>query len=204
MTLIDLSCPIENNIPIHPLDSPAYLKQEKSLYRDGFNSYRLDIGLHTGTHIDTPMHLTENKKYINEYDLNIFCGSGVLIDVRDEKIIRYKENYDGIIQKDDIVIFYTGHDDKYGSDEYFIDHPVLDMGITEFLVSKKIKMTGFDLPSPDRSPYLIHKELLDNGIMIIENLRNLGKLINKKFEIYALPLKIKADSSIARVAAKIL
>ena len=204
MPFIDLSCPIDNKIRIHPLDSPAYLKQEQSLQQDGFNSYRLKIGLHTGTHIDAPMHLTENKKYINEYDLNRFCGTGVLIDVRDENIIRYKEKYESTIMKDDVVIFYTGHDDKYNSVEYFIDYPVLDMEITEFLVSKKVKMTGFDLPSPDRSPYLIHKKLLDNGIMIIENMRNLGKLMNKKFEIYAFPLNIKADSSIARVAAKIL
>lgn len=204
MKLIDLSCPIDNDIRIHPLDSSASLKQEQSLQHDGFNSFRLEIGLHTGTHIDAPMHLTENKKYINEYDLNRFYGKGILIDVRDENIIRYKEKYNSTIQKDDIVIFYTGHSVKYNSDEYFTDHPVLDMEIAEFLVSKKIKMTGFDLPSPDRSPYLIHKKLLDNGIMIIENMMNLGKLIDKKFEIFAFPLNIKADSSIVRAAAKIL
>ena len=50
-----------------------------------------------------------------------------------------------------------------------------------------------------------HKLLFDNGIYIIENLMNLDKLLGiKKFEVIALPLKIKADSSIARVVAKVI
>ena len=204
MNLIDLSYPIDNNIKTYPQDSPAYLIQEKYPAKDGYNNYRLEIGLHTGTHIDAPMHLTENKKYISEYDLNRFCGHAVLIDVRDEHEIKYKDNYDAIINEDDIVLFYTGHDARYGQKEYFSEHPVLNAGMAEFLVSKKIKMAGGDIPSPDRSPFLIHKILFKNEIMIIENLRNLGQLVNKKFELYAFPLNIRSDSSIVRAVAKIL
>jgi kynurenine formamidase len=66
-------------------------------------------------------------------------------------------------------------------------------------------MVGMDMPSPDKYPFEIHKLLFDNGIYIIENLMNLDKLLGiKKFEVIALPLKIKADSSIARVVAKVI
>jgi len=204
MKLIDLSYVIDNEVKIHPYDSPAFLIHDKFLDKDGYNNYRLEIGLHTGTHIDTPMHLTESKKYINDYELNKFCGSAKLIDVRGEDIISYKENYADIIDEDDIVLFYTGHDKQYDKKEYFINHPVMDIELAAFLVSKKIKMAGFDLPSPDRFPFLIHKKLLENGIMIIENLRNLKELAGRKFEFYAFPLNIKADSSPVRAAAKII
>jgi kynurenine formamidase len=189
---------------IHPLDSPSFLLQEKYIERDEFNLFRLETGLHTGTHIDAPMHLTENKKYINDYDLNRFCGSAVLIDVRGQNVIKYKDSFNNLIKENCIVLFYTGHNIRYGREDYFTKHPVIDIKLAEFLVSRKIKMAGFDLPSPDNEPYPVHKLLLENDIMIIENLTNLEKLIHKGFEIYAFPLNIKADSSILRVVAKLL
>ncbi len=204
MKLVDLSYQFDNDIKVNPLDSPAFLIKEKSLKEDGFNLFRLETGLHTGTHIDAPMHLTENKKFINEYDLKNFCGPAVLIDVRGQDIIKYKDSFNSIINENEIVLLYTGHNKKYGKEEYFISHPVIDIELAEFFVSKKIKMAGFDLPSPDRAPYVIHKILLENDIMIIENLTNLDKLIDKRFEIYAFPLNIQSDSSLSRVVAKLL
>jgi hypothetical protein len=65
-------------------------------------------------------------------------------------------------------------------------------------------MLGMDTPSPDRAPYQVHQSLLSAGIYIIENLTNLNKLTGEKyFEIISLPLKIKANSSPARVLARI-
>jgi kynurenine formamidase len=202
--LVDLSYPIDRDIKVHPLDTPAFLIHEQYLEKNQYNQYRLEIGLHTGTHIDAPMHMIQNEKYISDYNLELFCGPAVLIDVRGENIISLKENYDDIIDKNSIVLFYTGHDRNYGKDEYFTDHPVLDAVLAEFLVSKQIKMTGFDLPSPDRPPYEIHKILLGGDIMIIENLKNLNELINRKFELYAFPLNIKSDSSLVRAVANMI
>jgi len=46
--------------------------------------------------------------------------------------------------------------------------------------------------------------LLEKDILIIENMKNLGSLLNvDEFEIIALPLKIKAEASPVRVAARI-
>lgn len=71
------------------------------------------------------------------------------------------------------------------------------------LVRKRVKMIGLDTPSPDKIPFEIHKYLFQNNILIIENLTNLEKLIDgENFEVIALPLKIRADSSIARVIAR--
>jgi len=46
----------------------------------------------------------------------------------------------------------------------------------DFFVEKKIKLLGMDLPSPDKYPFRIHKKLLENNILIIENLTNLSEL----------------------------
>jgi kynurenine formamidase len=51
----------------------------------------------------------------------------------------------------------------------------------------------------------VHKELLGNGVLIAENVTNLGKVIGRKSRILALPLRIKgSDAGHARIVAEIL
>jgi len=201
--VIDLTQDINKNMDVHPYDEKIKLYQDKKLKNDGYNNYRMETGMHAGTHIDTPMHMIKSDKYIKDYSLEKFIGSGVLLDVRGEAIIKYKSKYDNIINTNDIVLLYTNHSKNFGSKEYYSDYPVVDEKLAEFFKDKGIKILGMDSPSPDKTPFPVHKILFDKNIFIIENLTNLDKLLDvNKFEVIALPLKIKADSSIARVIAK--
>ena len=201
--LIDLSHDILDDMPIHPYDDPVKLYQDKTLEKDKYNNFRLEIGMHCGTHIDTPMHLTNRETFINEIPLDTFIGKGCLLDVRNENIIGYKEKYENMVSEGDIVLLYTDHSNKYGSKEYFINHPIMDEKLAEFFIEKKIKMLGMDLPSPDEYPFKIHKMLLDKNILIIENMTNLSQLLPvKNFEIMAFPLKIRAEASMVRVVGE--
>ncbi|ACL70098.1 cyclase family protein [Halothermothrix orenii H 168] len=201
---IDLSQEIIDNMNVHPYDDKVKLYQDKYLEEDEYNNFRLEIGMHAGTHIDTPMHLTDRKIFISEIPLEKFAGSGCLLDVRDEKIIGFKQEYIDVVNENDIVILYTGYSDKYGTDEYYTNHPVISEALADFLVDKNIKMLGMDMPSPDNYPFEIHKKLFKNNILIIENLTNLSELVKfNKFNIIAFPLKIKAEASMVRVVANI-
>jgi kynurenine formamidase len=62
-------------------------------------------------------------------------------------------------------------------------------------------MIGLDSSSPDQSPFEIHKIFFKNNILICENLTNFDKVFGKEFDVIALPLNVRADSSIARVVA---
>lgn len=201
---IDLSHNIVNNMVVHPYDNAVKLYQNKFLQDDKYNNFRLEIGMHAGTHIDTPMHLINRKTFINEISIERFIGKGCLLDVRNESVIGYKEKYWDIVSKDDIILLFTNYSDKYGTEEYFTNHPVIDKELADFFIEKKIKILGIDLPSPDKYPFEIHKKLFENNILIIENMTNLSELLHiSNFEIIALPLKIKAEASMARVIAKI-
>jgi len=203
--VIDLTQNINKNMDVHPYDEKIKLYQDKKLKNDGYNNYRFETGMHAGTHIDTPMHMIDSNKYIKDYSLDKFIGSGVLLDVRGESVIKYKSKYDKIINVNDIVLLYTNHSKNFGSKEYYEDYPVVDEKLAEYFKDKGIKILGMDSPSPDKTPFEVHKILFDKNIFIIENLTNLDKLLDvNKFEVIALPLKIKADSSIARVIAKIV
>lgn len=202
--LIDLSQDIIDNMVVHPYDDKVKLYQDKNLEEDKYNNFRLEIGMHAGTHIDTPMHLTKRKTFISEIPLEKFTGRGCLLDVRGEKSIGFKKEYTDVVNENDIVILFTSHSDKYGTNEYYKNHPVINEELADFFVEKNIKMLGMDLPSPDRYPFEIHKKMFQNNILIIENLTNLLELVNiNEFNIIAFPLKIKAEASMVRVIASI-
>ena len=101
-------------------------------------------------------------------------------------------------------VTYIPCDLNFKKDNYYKTYPVFTNSFAQELIKLNIKILGMDTPSPDKSPFLIHKALFKKNILIIENLTNLEKLPkNKIFELIALPIKCKVDGAIARVIARI-
>lgn len=204
MEYIDLSYDITHNMSVHPYDDPVTLCQDRFLTSDQYNNYRLSTGMHSGTHMDSPMHMSDSPVFIGDYPVDKFCGRGIVLDVRGQSVIHLKDSMGNAIQENDIVVFYTGQEEKYGTPQYYSDHPVLGRDVAEFLIDKRVKLIGVDAYSPDPYPYEIHKLLFKHGILIVENLRNLGLLVDKPHvEFFMFPLKIKADASLIRAVAKV-
>lgn len=204
-SIIDLSQYIESNMPVYPGDIETSLFQTNYLDLHSHNNFRLNISMHSGTHIDSPMHLTESTEHICEKSLESFVGIGCVLDVRNEEFITMKEEYMDLIKENSIVLLYTGWDKLYGTKEYYDNHPCVSLELCEFLLKRNIKILGMDTPSPDNYPFPVHKMLLENDRYILENLRNLDKLLGvPNFEVIALPLKLRADSSMTRAIARLL
>ena len=200
---IDLSYTIEDGLMAYPDDDKLKLYQNRFLDKDKYNDTKLETGMHVGTHIDVASHMMDSNVLISDYLPEKFIGKGCLIDVRGQKHIKMKTEYLSTIEEDSIVLIYTGFEERFGLDEYFNNHPIVESDFAEFLVKKKIKMIGMDLPSPDKYPFDVHKILLENNVLIIENLKNLGSLLEiNEFEVLALPLKVKAQGALARVVAR--
>jgi kynurenine formamidase len=202
MKFIDLSHIISSELPVFPEDEPVSVSMNKEIERDGYTNFQLRTEMHVGTHVDGPMHLTIDQRFISEIPLDRFAGKGVLINVQGVERITLKEVESKKIESDRIVLFFSGFDKKFGTEEYFHNYPVFEEETIDFLVKQGVKMIGIDWFSPDRAPYPLHKILLENNILILENLKNLDQLIDKDFEIFAFPLKIEADSSIVRAVAR--
>jgi kynurenine formamidase len=202
---IELSHVLNENTPVYPSDDKMKLYQTKFLEKDYYNDSRLETGMHVGTHIDASSHMLDTKKYICDYPIDKFIGEGVIFDVRGLEIIDTEHIDSDKIKEDDIVLLYTNFDKYFGEDKYYEKYPVITEKLAKLFVSKKIKMLGMDMPSPDYFPFEIHKILMEKEIIIMENLTNLSHIKQKdKFEIYAFPLNIKAEGSLARVIAKII
>lgn len=202
--LIDLSYEIYNGMPVYPGDTEVELVNDKKIARDGYCNHNLKIGMHTGTHLDLPAHMLEDVRNAADISLDSISGQAKLIYAVGREVINLEEKYKSLIKKDDVVIIYTGMAEEYGSKKYYNKHPVISEELADFLIEKEIKVLGFDMPSPDYSPFKIHQKLFENDIFILENLCNLEKLLGlSSFKIFVFPLKVRAEAAPCRAAAEI-
>lgn len=198
MQLIDLSLVVNESTPVYPGDPKIKIEPLGTFEKDGLNDHYVSFPTHVGTHIDAPLHMIDGGKTLDEMPIEHFIGRGRLVEGVGVDNIR-KAN----IQQDDIVLFHTGHIPNLYQKSYFDDFPEMNKEVANYLIAKKVKVIGLDTPSPDHPPYKIHRLLLGAGILIIENLTNLNKLVGKDFTVYALPIKLALDGAPARVIAKV-
>jgi kynurenine formamidase len=199
--IIDLTHTITTSMPVHPLDESPSIEKICNLADNKYNDWRLTSGMHVGTHIDGPGHLTNSPVLLSELSIDRFVGKGYLIDARNEPIdtslLHDMPSDEGLI-----VLILTGMDKHFGTQNYFTNHPIIPTDVAHKLAKRKIKMIGIDFFSPDNYPFALHHLFFSHDILIIENLTNLDQLVGiKNFTVYALPLKTNTDSALARVVA---
>ena len=193
----------QNGMPAYHGDPESELKQVSFIGEDDCNSFEVKTGLHVGTHVDAPAHMLQNGKWLDEYPVDRFFGNGVVIDARDRETIGIESLAAKEISKGDIVLILTGFSAKFEEPEYYLSYPVMTEEFAEKMVEFGVKMVGMDTPSPDKSPYSIHKILLGNDVLIIENLTNLESLLTfPRFEVIALPVRFEAEAAPIRVVAR--
>jgi kynurenine formamidase len=101
------------------------------------------------------------------------------------------------IKENDSIVFATGWEYNYNSDNYINANPGLSLEAANYLSSKKINAVAIDCPSIDSGinpDFSVHKVLLKNNIIIIENLCNLAQINKKNFKLVAIPLKLHGAS----------
>ncbi len=206
MKYIDLTHTFTADMPVYPGDPKAILEQVAFIDKDTFNDHRLTTVMHVGTHMDAPLHMIDGGKKIDEINPERFFGKGFLIDVRGKMKIDLSVLDKVEIEKESIVLLFTGFGKKFRTKDYFKDYPEVKEDFAKRIVELKVKIVGMDMLGPDYDkPWATHKILLGNNITILENLTNLDQLLNvKNFEVIALPAKLQSDAAPVRVIAKIV
>ncbi|MGI9012585.1 MAG: cyclase family protein [Nitrososphaeraceae archaeon] len=200
--IIDLSQSINSDIKLYPGSPNVYFLKWSKYSIDGYDSEAIFLSTHTGTHMDAPSHFIEGAESIDDIDVNrfvmknvhllkIFKSSNQLITAED--IIN--SNID--IKENDSIVFSTGWEHNYNSDNYISSNPGLSPQAATYLSNKKINAVAIDSPSIDsgiESEFPVHQILLKNNIIIIENICNLAKIDKKNFKLIAIPLKLRGAS----------
>lgn len=215
--IIDLSQTLEPDIP-KPVGFPD---PELQFFRridqgDVINVERFIVGLHSGTHIDAPVHFFEGRKTIDQIPPEVIIGSAVIVDLRHKKgsvpierkdVEQWEKKTGEHIRVGDAVLLMTDFSKlwKTGKEgEGFITSgwPYITKSVADYFMEKKIRLVGvesmdLDLIDPydlSTSDFIGHRTFLSNDIYIVENLTNLDKIGTNRCNIIATPLKIKGGT----------
>ena len=177
----------------------------------------ISMSAHTGSHVDSPLHVIKDAPTIGQIEIDRFVGEAVILDLTDRCMENYEITVDDLLQfenrikENDIVILYTGWSDKnYGLQKYWDESPYITVEAAEWICAKNPKAIGFDFFQEYNARYSdfnpddfeIHKAILGKGVIIMEHFINLGKIQNNRFQLFAVPLKIvDTEASPARFFA---
>ena len=205
MKFIDLTQTFDGTMPVYPGDPVPELRCIAGIASSGYVEYQITAGMHVGTHMDAPLHMIEGGTFLSDISLGQFFGRGVLIDARGRKSIDL-EILSGVnLERGDIALVMTGFSDRFREPEYYSLFPEFTSELAGAFVEAGVKIVGMDTPSPDRPPYPVHKILLSNQVLILENLTNLASLEELAyFEIVALPAKLQTEAAPTRVVARVV
>lgn len=209
MRVIDLSHPIRSDMPVYPGTPPPELHRVSRVETEGFTEHRLAFHSHTGTHLDAPAHMLSGAATLDRLGPQNFVGPGIVLDLtaggktRMDVVDRVPRS-EGLRGKD-FVLLQSGWSRHWGSPAYFSGYPVLTEKSARWLAGMGLKGVGVDMISvddPDSSDYPIHKILLQQGVILIENLQNLSALSGLAFTLVCLPLNVhNADGCPVRAVA---
>jgi len=202
--IVDLSQPVGPDTPVFPGDGPVRIE---IVDRTTMNLSRIELSVHTGTHMDAPFHFFQEGAAIDRVPLERCMGLAALIDLRgipagSEIFREHLEGYRDTLRQAHLAVLHTGWSKEWNGPLYFRDHARLSGDAAEFLVDCGVELTGVDMPSVDHAPYPAHRVLLSAGVAIVENLTNLDAIGADLFELIVLPLKLAGrDGSPVRAIA---
>ncbi len=202
MKYIDLTHTLKHGMPVFPGEKAPSLIRDILPDEVGYVTFRLESNMHTGTHIDAPFHVKSGQLTIDDYPVDFFTGSAVIIDVRGKDIVEMQPEWELLFLGHEIVFFCTGHSMNWSNENYYSDYPVFDTVIAQELVRCNVRIAGFDSPSPDKDPFGFHSVFLNGEHFLIENMANLEQLVGKaNITFMGFPLKIQAEASLIRAVA---
>jgi kynurenine formamidase len=214
---VNLSHLIDGNMPIWPGDPTPAFTPVAQIPADGYYLRSLFIGEHSATHMNSGNSFFEGGASIDSYSADQLVRKAVVIDVRAKAAadrdyqltkddVRAWENRNGRIQKDSVVILFTGWQDKwsntdptfFGEDANGLHFPGFAGDTTAWLLAdRQIAGVGTDTHGVDPgqdTDYLTNNAVLQEKGIVLENLTNLDKLKPSGNTIVMGPLALKDGS----------
>ena len=205
---IDLSLNLKSNMVHWPTDLPFSIARVREMDKgDTVNLSTITMGVHSGTHVDAPVHFIKGAKGVDQILIDSLIGPARIIEITDVDTIREKALAGHGIKKGERIILRTRNSINkiLYKDTFSEDFVYMEKGAAEFLVACGIKTLGTDYLSvggykkdgPD-----VHRVLLGAGILIIEGL-DLTEALPGRYYMICLPIKIlDSDGAPARVIVK--
>jgi arylformamidase len=192
--IIDVSVPIRTGMVTYPDDPEVRLERVSSI-PDGAvaNLTRIDMGAHSGTHVDAPVHFIEGAPGAEQLPLDELLGPCVVVETGGLTEVDVAAAPPGAAR----VLFKTPNSELWASDEFPDHFARLDGAAARLLLEREVRLVGVDYLSVGDEE--AHHVLLEAGVVPIEGLDLRGVEPGEYFLVCA-PLKlVGSDGAPARV-----
>jgi arylformamidase len=205
MRIYDLTVGISPGLPVWPGDPPVILERVKKI-AEGANANvsRLECGVHTGTHVDAPLHFIDGAPGIDSLSLKVLTGRAYVIDLRNAQALDAATlEASEIPPRTRRILFKTRNSAMWARQEkeFQTDFVAVEASGAEWLVRKGVQLVGVDYLSvaPYGNSRPTHRILLEAGVAVVEGL-DLSQVSQGRYALYCLPLKlVGSDGAPARV-----
>ncbi|RHW41149.1 cyclase family protein [Neobacillus notoginsengisoli] len=198
MKIYDITAPIFDGMPVYK-NKPEKQPKLETVTNAHVTESRLSLDVHTGTHIDAPLHMINDGKTFETIAIEELVRSTKVFDmtgVSDKITAAELEGLD--LVKGDFVLFKT----KNSYDEEFnFEFVYVAQDAAERLAEIGVAGVGIDSLGIERAQegHPTHKTLMTRDIIIIEGLR-LKDVEAGEYFMVAAPLKLQGtDASPARI-----
>ena len=213
VAVVDLSHPVTTGMPVYPGDPAVSISPALTVGGDGVAVARLDMGTHTGTHLDAPAHSIDGGRTVDEISLELLVGLARVMRVgpspvlAGETITRDRLAVAVPDHLPPIVCVATGWDARFG-EAAAEAHPSISLELAHLLWERGARVLGVDCFSPDPTSTAdaaagmpVHEFWLGRDGVIVENLARLTSL-PEDVEMSLLPLHLAGgDGSPIRAVA---
>lgn len=195
----DVSLPIREGMIVYPGNPKPSIKRYSSIPRNKVNESLITLGSHTGTHVDSKLHIRNDAEGAEVLPLDSFYGKCKVLDLTHvEKEIHQKDLEGYQIEKGDIILLKT-RNSLQSYEKFRDDYVHVKLDAAEYLVKVGVKTLGFDYlsvkkPGEDDE---VHEVLISN-LTLFEGL-NLAEVSEGEYVFIGLPLRINCDGAPARV-----
>jgi len=204
---IDISVPVRNGM-VHWPGDPAYHLNRIRDFANGDSHVlsEMSLGVHTGTHMDAPLHFVRGGATIDQIPLDATVGEARVIEIADPESVKPAELEGAGIRAGERILFKTINSTVAWRTEHFHkDFVYISREAAAFLVSAGIRSVGIDYLSIGgfyKDGLETHRALLGAGIWVIEGL-NLSAVSPGPCDLICLPLKlVDAEGAPARAIVR--
>lgn len=204
----DLSHPIADGMMVYPGDPGVHLAPALELERDGAAVTALELGSHTGTHVDAPSHTVAGGRTMAGVSLDELVGDALVLHLSG---VGDGEAYglDALGELPErvpaIVVVDTGWWRFFGT-ERALRHPSMSPDAARDLVARGMRVLAVDTLSPDptdaagTTSFPVHEVVLGGDGLIVENVAALEGLPSR-VRIGFFPLRLAGDGAPVRAVA---
>lgn len=202
MALHDVSVPIRPGMHIYR-NNPGYSRTLHQAIADGAeaNVSELDLGAHTGTHVDGPAHFYDGGPGTEALDLDAMLGPCVVAEIPDrglDPIDADALEATGTPEGTERLLLKTTNSELWERSEFTHDFIRLDGSGAEWVLGRGIRLIGIDYLSIGDGD--AHRALLAKPVVALEGL-DLRGIAPGPYELICLPMHLAdgSDGAPARV-----